>query len=134
MAWKMGGHKEDNRARCCYEQRVRSEQWPGGRQMHVQKQKRRGSSCLWFLGTVFGCLQSKVIDYGIRLVLFWPCDFRCCNLSPLCAYPCSKANSLGIGMLLGETCQKAFPQTVFVILPLLSSIIKLILNWQCASC
>lgn len=126
LAWKMGRHKEDNRARRCSEQRVRSEQWPSGRRTRVQKQKTRGSSCLWFLGTAFGCLQSKLIDYRIRLVLFWPCDIRCCNLSPLCAYPCSEGNSLGIGMLLGEKCQKAFPQTAFVILPLLSSIIQLI--------
>lgn len=83
LAWKMGGHKEDNRARRRCEQRVRSEPWPGGRRTRVQKQKTRGSSCLWFRGTVFGCLQSEVIDYGIRLVLFWPCDFRCRNLSPL---------------------------------------------------
>lgn len=64
LARKMEEHKEDNGARCCYEQRVRSEQWPSGRQTHVQKQKTRGSSCLWLLGTVFGCLQSKVIDYS----------------------------------------------------------------------
>lgn len=63
LARKMGERKEDNRARCCCEQRVRSEQWPSGRQTHVQKQKTRGSSCLWFLGTVLGCLQSGVIDH-----------------------------------------------------------------------
>lgn len=135
LAWKMGRHKEDNGARCCCcEQRVRSEQWPRGRRTHVQSQKTRGSSCLWLLDAVPGCLQSEVIDYRIRLVLFWPCDFRCCNLSPLCIYPCSKENSAGTGMLLGETCQKAFPQTAFVILPLLSSVIELISNWQRASC
>lgn len=31
LAWKMGGHKEDNRARHRSEQRVRSEQRLGGR-------------------------------------------------------------------------------------------------------
>lgn len=103
-----GWHKEDNRARHCHEQRVRSEPWPGGRQTHVQKQKTRGSSCLWFLGSVFGCRQSEVIDYRIRLVLFWPCDFRCCNLSPLCAYPCSEDNSLGAGTILGGDTSDSF--------------------------
>jgi len=125
LAWKMGRRKEDNRARCCCEQRVRSEQRPSGRRTRARKQKTRGSSCLRFLGSVFGCPQSEVIDDRIRLGLFWPCDFRCRNLSPPRAYPRSEENPSGVGMLLGETRQKASPQTAFVILPLLSSISKL---------
>lgn len=103
----------------------------GGRRMHVQKQKTRGSSCLRFPGTAFGCLQSEVIDYRIRLVLFWPCDFRCCNVRALLL---AARITLRDRDAAGGDMAESFSQAACVILPLLSSITELIENWQCASC